>query len=134
MSDRQDYGFEVYPFKPLADGKYDLDDWNEEYWKRFENMLRGTAARDSIVQIEVWGRFDDSTANWPPHPYNPKNNSNYTREASGLALESPEHPGRNRQPFFCTTPKQRNNTVVLKYQQRFVDKLLSYSLQYDHVL
>jgi hypothetical protein len=52
MSDRKDGGFEVYPFKPLADGKYDLDDWNEEYWKRFENMLRGTAARDIIVQIE----------------------------------------------------------------------------------
>jgi len=134
MSDRKDYGFEVYPLKPLADGKYDLDKWNEEYWRRFENMLRGTAARDIIVQIEVWDRFDYSTVNWPPHPYNPKNNINYTHEASGLAPEYPDHPGRNRQPFFFTTPRQRNNTLVLKYQQCFVDKMLSYSLQYDHVL
>ena len=134
MSDRKDGGFEVYPFKQLPDGKYDLDQWNDEYWKRFEMMLRLTAQRDIIVQIEVWDRFDYSTNNWPPHPYNPKNNINYTHEASGLAAEYPDHPGKNRQPFFFTTPKQRNNSVVLKYQQRFVDKMLSYALQYDHVL
>lgn len=134
MSDRNDLGFEVYPFKRLPDGKYDLEQWNEEYWRRFENMLQWTAERDIIVQIEVWDRFDYSTKNWPPHPYNPKNNVNYTAEQSGLAAEYPDHPGQNRQPFFFTTPKQRHNTVVLKYQQRFVDKMLSYSLNHDHVL
>jgi len=134
MSDRNDKGFEVYPFKQLPDGNYDLEQWNDEYWRRFENMLNWTAERDIIVQIEVWDRFDYSTKNWPPHPYNPKNNVNYTSEQSGLAAEYPDHPGQNRQPFFFTTPKQRNNTVVLKFQQRFVDKMLSYSLKRDHVL
>lgn len=134
MSDRNDLGFEVYPFRRLPDGKYDLEQWNDEYWRRFENMLKWTAERDIIVQIEVWDRFDYSTKNWPPHPYNPKNNVNYTFAESGFAPEYPDHPGMNRQPFFFTTPKQRNNTVVLKYQQRFVDKMLSYSLKHDHVL
>ncbi len=134
MSDRKDHDFEVYPFKQLPDGKYDLDQWNEEYWNRFENMLRWTAEREIIVQIEVWDRFDYSTRNWPPHPYNPKNNVNYTYEQSGFAPEYPDHPGANRQPFFFTTPKQRNNTLVFKYQQRFVDKMLSHALKYDHVL
>lgn len=134
MSDRNDLGFEVYPFKKLPDGKYDLEQWNEEYWKRFENLLKWTAEHNIIVQIEVWDRFDCSTKNWPPHPYHPRNNVNYTAEQSGLAAEYPDHAGQNKQPFFFTTPKQRNNTVVLKYQQRFVDKLLSYSLQHDHVL
>lgn len=134
MSDRKDKGFEVYPFKQRPDGKYDLDQWNDEYWQRFENMLRWTAERDIIVQIEVWDRFDYSRNNWEPHPYNPKNNINYTYEQSGFAEHYPDHPGANRQPFFFTTPKQRNNTVVLKYQQRFVDKMLSHSLRYDHVL
>ncbi len=134
MSDRQDKGFEAYPYKPLADGKYDLDQWNQEYWQRFENMLRWTDRRDVIVQIEVWDRFDHARDNWEPHPYNPKNNVNYTYEQSGFAEHYPDHPGRNRQPFFFTTPGQRNNQVVLPYQQRFVDKMLSYSLAYDHVL
>lgn len=134
MSDRRDKGTEVYPFKQLPDGKYDLNQWDDEYWRRFENLLEWTAERDIIVQIEVWDRFDYSRNNWEPHPYNPKNNVNYTYEESGFARDYPDHPGRNRQPFFFTTPKQRNNTLVLGYQQRFVDQLLSYSLRYDHVL
>ncbi|NLF69386.1 MAG: hypothetical protein GX575_10075 [Candidatus Anammoximicrobium sp.] len=134
MSDRRDKGFELYPFRQLADGKYDLDQWNDEYWKRFENMLRWTGERAVLVQIEVWDRFDYARDHWEPHPYNPKNNVNYTYEQAGFVEHYPDHPGRNKQPFFFTTPKQRNNAVVLPYQQRFVDKLLSYSLQYDHVL
>ncbi len=134
MSDRPDHDFEVYPFKQRPDGKYDLEQWNDEYWQRFENMLRWTAERDIIVQIEVWDRFDHSTRNWEPNPYNPKNNVNYTYEQSGFAEHYPDHAGTNKQPFFFTTPAQRNNTVVFKYQQRFVDKMLSYSLKYDHVL
>lgn len=134
MSDRPDHDFEVYPYKRLPDGKYDLDQWNAEYWQRFANMLRWTGQRDIIVQIEVWDRFDHSRDNWEPHPYNPKNNVNYSYEQSGFAVHYPDHPGRNRQPFFFTTPKQRNNRLMLRYQQRFVDKMLSYSLGHDHVL
>lgn len=51
MSDRPDQGFEVYPYARRTDGKYDLDTWNDEYWKRFEAMLQLTADRDIIVQI-----------------------------------------------------------------------------------
>ena len=134
MSDRQDQGFEVYPFRQRPDGKFDLEQWNEEYWRRFDNLLRWTAERDIVVQIEVWDRFDFSTKNWEPHPYNPKNNVNYTYPQSGFAEHYPDHAGQNKQPFFFTTPKQRNNLVVLKYQQRFVEKLLSYALRHDHVL
>jgi len=134
MSDRPDHDFEVYPYKQLPDGKYDLNQWNDEYWRRFENMLQWTHESDIIVQIEVWDRFDHSRENWEPHPYNPANNVNYTYEQSGFAEHYPDHPGRNKQPFFFTTPRQRNNTVVLPYQQRFVDKMLSCSLRYDHVL
>ena len=66
--------------------------WNEEYWRRFENLLRWTAERDIIVQIEVWDRFDYSTKNWEPHPYNPKNNVNYTYAAVGLCRALPRPP------------------------------------------
>ena len=134
MSDRRDRGFEVYPFLQLPDGKYDLDRWSPTYWERFETMLRETAERSIIVQIEVWDRFDYSRDNWEPHPYNPKNNVNYTYAQSGFAEHYPDHAGANKQPFFFTTPKQRNNTVVFKYQSRFVDKMLSYSLSHHHVL
>jgi hypothetical protein len=134
MSDRKDGDWERYPFKQLPDGKFDLEQWDAEYWERFERMLRETAKRDVVVQIEVWDRFDYTRDNWPPHPYNPKNNVNYSYEESGFLPEYPDHPGANKQPFFFTTPKQRNNETVLRFQERFVEKMLSHSLNYDHVL
>lgn len=134
MSDRPDRGFEVYPYKRLDNGRYDLEQWNGEYWKRFQNMLNWTRERGIIVQIEVWDRFDLSGANWEKHPYNPTNNINYTYEASKFAPRYPHHPGQNKQPFFFTTPKQRNNALILKYQQRFVAEMLRYSLPQPHVL
>lgn len=134
MSDRVDRGIELYPHKLMDNGKYDLNQWNDEYWQRFEFFLNETAKRDIIVQIEVWDRFDYTRENWPPHPYNPKNNINYSKEESGLDLEYPDHPGQNQQPFFFTTPNQNNNPVLLKFQQQFVDKMLSYTLKQNHIL
>ncbi len=138
MSDRKDKGFEVYPFKQLDDGKYDLNDWNDKYWARVERLLRETHARGIFVQIEIWDRFDYTDSGksnrWQIHPYNPRNNVNYTYKESGFARRYPDHPGANKQPFFFTTPQQRNNETVLRFQQRFVDKLLSVTLQFDNVL
>jgi hypothetical protein len=138
MSDRQDKGTELYPFARRPDGKFDLEQWNDAYWTRFENMLRWTAQREIFVQIEVWDRFDFTDSgghkHWQAHPYNPKNNVNYTYQESGFARKYPDHPGMNRQPFFFTTPKQNDNRLVLGFQRRFVDKMLSHALQYDHVL
>lgn len=134
MSDRKDMGFEQYPFFQMEDGRYDLNRWNEKYWQQFEFFLNETARRDIIVQIEIWDRFDYTRNNWPPHPYNPANNVNYTSEATGLQEDYPDHPGQNRQPFFYTTPDQQYNAVLLKHQQQFVDKLLSYTLGYGHIL
>lgn len=134
MSDRKDSGFELYPFKELKDGKFDLNNWNKEYWQRFEYFLKETSKRNIIVQIEVWDRFDYSRENWGAHPYNPQNNVNYSEAESGLGLVYPEHPGYNKQPFFFTTPNQQNNELLLKYQQKFVEKMLTYSLKFDHVL
>jgi hypothetical protein len=134
MSDRLYRGFELYPFKKLESGKYDLDQWNDQYWERFNFFLEETAKRDIIVQIEVWDRFDYSQKYWLPHPYNPQNNINYSFEESGLASEYPNHPGHNKQPFFFTTPGQQNNEILLGYQKRFVEKMLNYSLKFNHII
>ncbi len=134
MSDRCDRGFEVYPFYKMEDGKYDLSKWNNAYWDRFEFFLKETEKRDVIVQIEVWDRFDYWDKYWLPHPYNPGNNVNYTAAESGLTGEYPNHPASNQQPFFFTTPNQQNNEVLLNFQKMFVEKMLSISLEFNHVL
>ncbi len=74
MSQRE--GQELKPHKLLPDGKFDLERWNQEYWRRFQNMLKWTAERNIFVQIEVWDRFDYSTRHWEISPWNPKNNIN----------------------------------------------------------
>ena len=134
MSDRPDKGFEIKAFTRDAAGQYDLSRWNEAYWERFETMLQLTAARQIIVQIELWDRFDHSQSNWETDPFNPKNNTNYTHEASTLAPDYSSHPGANKQPFFYTVPQLQNNQVVLPWQQAFIDKILSISFSFDHVL
>lgn len=132
MSDRD--GGNLKAFAMSADGKYDLNSWNDEYWSRFENMLKITSERDIIVQIEVWDRFDHSRDPWLSDPYNPGNNINYSFEESGLDSVYALHPGQNVQPFFFTVPELDNNVTVLQYQEAFVKKLLSVSLEYGNVL
>jgi len=132
MSDR-DPGDEK-AFSITAEGKYDLERWNENYWDRFERMLKLTSDRDIIVQIEIWDRFDHSRDQWLTDPYNPKNNINYSYKEAGLDSLYPLHPGQNKQPFFFTVPELNNNKVLLPYQKAFVKKLLSISTNYNNVL
>jgi hypothetical protein len=134
MSSRNDKGFEVQPFRKLDNGKYDLEKWNDKYWDRFENMLILTQQRDIIVQIEVWATFDYYRNNWQVNPFNPKNNINYTDQQSKLPVQVNSHPIRCENNFFWSVPAERNQKTVLGYQQRFVDKILSYSLKFGNVL
>jgi hypothetical protein len=133
----------LYPFhRDERTGLYDLERFNDAYWRRFRDFLRMTADRDIIVQIEVFDRFDfagDRTPHypgfgWSAQPFNPGNNINYTAEESGLPERIDTHPGRRENPFFRTTPRQEDNPLVLRYQTAFVDQMLSISLEYPNVL
>lgn len=132
MSDR-DQGDEK-AFLSISDGKYDLNKWNDVYWDKFTRMLQLTSERDIVVQIEIWDRFDHSRTEWLTDPYNPMNNINYSYSEAGLDSLYPSHPGQNEQPFFYSVPELNNNDVILKYQQNFVKKILSISMEFDNVL
>ncbi len=131
----------VWPFAKTGEGTYDLDQWNDEYWDRLDRFLKMTYERDIIVQIEVWDRWDyfgdrGGQGGWAYQPYNPINNINYTAEESGLPEEITYNPGRSPtdHSFFQTVPAMRDLSIARSYQEKFVDKLLSVSLQYPHVL
>jgi hypothetical protein len=136
MSQRE--GLDLKPHKRQLDGKFDLDEWNQDYWRRFENMLKWTREREIIVQIEVWDRFDFSTDHWETSPWNPGNNVNYTSEQTGFEAEYPQHSSRDLQPFFHSIKGMPRYSVKLdlvrSYQEAFVTKMLSYSLDHGHVL
>ncbi|MFO7901438.1 MAG: LamG-like jellyroll fold domain-containing protein [Pirellulaceae bacterium] len=130
----------VFAYKQV-DGQFDLDQWNGEYWRRFENFLRLTHERDIIVQIEIWATWDhyedhQSLGGWSKHPFNPANNMTYTAEESGLptVVDYPPRAVPTDHPFFSSVPALDDNKPLLKHQTAYVDKLLSYSLEYPHVL
>ncbi len=138
----------VFPFKRLENGRFDLTQWNDQYWRRFDDFLRMTEKRGIIVQIEIWATYDyysdrnprfEPQSGWSRHPFNPQNNVNYTAQQSRLPTvwnEPPRAPEllTEGHPFFVTVPELDNNTVVMPYQQAFVDKILSYTFNYSHVL
>jgi hypothetical protein len=123
-----------WAFAQGEDGKYDLNLWDDGYWLRFADFLQQTAERDIIVQIEIWATFDFYRDNWAKNPFNPGNNVNYDFERSKLPAEVLTHPIFTDNNFFRSVPSKMNIAPVLWYQKRYVDKLLSYSLQYPHVL
>jgi hypothetical protein len=100
-----------------------------------------THARSIIVQIEAWETYDFYQREvrpgffpWHFNPFNPRNNVNYTSEESGLPEDFPSKGAFPLNPFFETVPTLSDNKVVLPYQLAYVDRLLSISLRYDHVL
>lgn len=139
----------LFPYRADEDGVYDLSDWNEEYWERFERYLEMTHEKGIIVQLELWDPWDlyrsegigvtdfrMGNTGWESHPFNPLNNRNYTAEESGLATEFDFFPSSEptSHSFFHTVPEMDHNQVILAWQQAFVDKILSYTLEYPHIL
>lgn len=131
----------VFAYEQNDEGLFDLDRFNDEYWERFENFLQMTYERDMIVQIEIWDPWDkyedhQSLGGWSHNPFNPDNNINYTPDESGLptAIDYPPAGEPTDHPFFRTIPQLNNNELLLQYQQAFMDKLLSFALQYPNIL
>lgn len=124
----------IWPFAERPDGKYDLERLNDDYFRRFESLLRLARDRGIVVQVEVWDRFDFARDPWVKNPYRPANNVNYGVDDSGLQNEYPDHPGSNKNPFFRSVPALDHNERLLNYQRAQVDAMLSISLRYPNVL
>ncbi len=133
MSSRDSGNVWAFHLDPES-GLFDLNQWNPQYWRRFQSLLELSSQRDIVVQVEIWATFDFYRENWELNPFNPKNNINYSAERTKLPLEIPSHPIYCDNPFFWSVPSHQNNMPLLQYQQAFVDKLLTHSLEFDHVL
>ncbi|UCD29641.1 MAG: hypothetical protein JSV03_03940 [Planctomycetota bacterium] len=114
--------------------KFDLTRFNPDFFNRLARCCREGMKRDIIMQIEVWASWDFYFDRWKSNPFNPANNINYTTRDTKLTHQWPHRPWRNLPPFFRSVPKQNNDTVLLKYQQAFVRKVLNTTLKYPNVL
>lgn len=131
----------VFAYIRNEGGLFNLNEFNPEYWDRFAHFLKMAYDRGILVQIEIWETWDhyvnhQSLGGWSYHPFNPDNNMTYTAEESGLPTEI-NYPPTGRptdHQFFRTVPDLNDNKLVLEYQTRFENKLLSYTLDYPNIL
>ncbi len=120
MSDRDEGN--VYAFKKIDNDKYDLNEWNEEYWNRLTFFLDETSKKGIIVQLTLWDYFDiNNSSRWGKHPWNPKNNIN---------MESDKW--KNHHDFYSTIDRDAKDELA--YQQKFIDHLLTITLSFDNVI
>jgi len=132
------YPVREQPYVRLDNGKYDLDKWNPEFWRRFRVFLEQCKQRDIVVQIELWATHDlvhlksKTPGVWPTHPLNPRNNINYGFQPETVFPRKSK--GNMNDAFYQTIPALKHDRTVLKYQQAFVDKVLSYALSFNNVL
>jgi hypothetical protein len=108
----------VYPFKRLDDGAYDLDQWDEEFWRRLTFFLEETARRGIIVQLTLWDQYDRGRNH---DPWMASHNINY---GAGV-IDSGDS-------FYATV--ETGNTEGLQHQEHYIDRLLTTTLALDHVL
>ena len=142
MSDREPGNIKA--FKKLNNGMYDLTQWNEDYWDGLRHLLKWSYEREIIVNLTFWDRFDhydqighrDTSREvlWINSPWNPVNNVNYTIGESGLDSTYAAHPITGINPFHQSVPSMKDLPVVLHFQQKFVEKILDLSLEYDNVI
>ncbi|MHC4445350.1 MAG: hypothetical protein ACYTF1_12680 [Planctomycetota bacterium] len=123
----------VYPYLKQGD-KFDLIQFNPEFFNRLERCCQECNKRGIIVQPEIWATWDFYVTRWVTNPFNPANNINYTPENTKLLVAWEPLPWQNPQPFFRTVPKLNNDVRVLAFQQAFVRKVLEATIKYPNVL
>ena len=138
-------GIQGFDFCAKSGTQCDLNTMTGPFWRRIEMFIAEAQKRNIMVQIELWDRFDlidGSWGSWPVSPWNPKNNVNYTTASSGLAAS---YNSFGRHPFIQGVPghpKYENASVsrkqqydrVRRFQDKFIAKLLSITLDYANVL
>jgi hypothetical protein len=138
-------GIQGFDFCARSESQYDLATMEGPFWSRLEMFLAEARKRDMVVQIELWDRFDwidSGWVSWQGNPWNPSNNVNYTSESSGLGpsyrkfYDHPFSQGVPGHPRYeeASQARKRKYDCVRRFQDEFVNHLLSITLRYDNVL
>ena len=125
--------------------RYDLNLFTSgrgSFWSKFNTMLSEADARDIIVQIEVWDRFDWQQDSWLNSPFRPANNINYTTSQSGLAdsyesyKDNPFSRGVPGYPDYnsASSSREAQYDLVRSFQTKYIEHMLSISLKYENIL
>ncbi|MDR2234105.1 MAG: glycoside hydrolase family 5 protein [Tannerella sp.] len=95
--------------------KFDLDQWDEAYFNRLKSFVEEARIRDIIVEVTLFTSiYNDKT--WSHCPVNPQNNVNRIELSDYKKVHTLE------------------NGNLLKYQEKFVTKIVMELNDYDNVI
>jgi hypothetical protein len=96
--------------------KFDLEKWNEDYFKRFRDFVAQASARGIIVEVNLFCPYY-SDAQWKLSPFNAANNANNIGHLASRrdAYTMDKHGG------------------LLAYQEKFVRRLVSELKDFDNI-
>ncbi|HVN03493.1 MAG TPA: hypothetical protein VMT86_03685 [Bryobacteraceae bacterium] len=105
----------VAPWAQTAGGRYDLERWNPEFFRRYHEFLSEAARRGIVVEVSLFTSYYQD-AQWAISPLNPANNVNGTSAIDWKKLHTLE------------------NGNILPYQERYVRKLVREANGFDNVI
>lgn len=126
----------LFPYKETEPGsrKFDLEQFDEEFWKRFRDQLEFMKEKGIIVHLLVWNgwqlRAHDTSpglngeVNWPGHFFNPESNCNAFTEYLGGDLE-------NRYAIYHSVSDNKKELVAA--QKAFFQKVVEVTYDLDNV-
>jgi hypothetical protein len=95
--------------------KFDLERWNEEYFKRCHDFLAAASERGIVVEISLFSSHYGE-AQWNLSPFHPSNNVNGTELADWKKINT------------------LDNGKILAYQERYARKLVHEANAFDNVI
>ncbi len=95
--------------------KFDLNQWNPEYFRRFHDFLAEAAKRGIVVEITLFSAHYDQSQ-WDLSAFNPANNINVTTAIAWKDLHTVE------------------NGNILQFQERYARKLVHEANEFDNVI
>ena len=109
------------PWRQLADGRYDLEQWNEIYWRRLNLFMEDCLHRGIYPFIQIWDEpvIERGSSRWRAHPFRPSNNVN------GLKGLSDDPEGHGMEGFY-----DLRNKKLIRLQRSFVKRVLDYTARY----
>ena len=95
--------------------RFDLDQWNPEYFKRFHDFFAEANRRGIVVEISL-SSAQYNEVQWDVSPFNPSNNVSQTDVSDWKKLNTPD------------------NGKVLAYQERYTRKLVHEANEFPNVI
>lgn len=109
------------PWKQLPDGRYDLEQWNEIYWRRLKLFMDDCLGRRIYPFIQIWDEpvIEQGSQRWAAHPFRPSNNVN---SLQGL---NDDPQGHGIEGFY-----DLRNKKLIELQRCFVKRVLDFTAHY----